>query len=340
VNGLEVSVGQGSIFLVNQAGKFVLEQGQSGFVANQNSKMIFTNSPPSMPPAQKGASADVPTFVAGNQTNANGTSAIIGSGFGALPFGPGYAMSVSAGYASTVNFGQCAGLICGMPIVTLSANGVSWTETNLVGVPPGFLFQQGLNTVAQGSALFNGGSAGGVIGWGSFTNGTIITTDTVNGTLVRNFGANEGVHFVLGLPTSPMPTTGVANMNLIGATRPTFSDNLGGGLGTGTVTSGTVNANFGTNTVSTTLNMSFSSGNSFSASAVTATNGIPGYGPGSPGFVVVGTFTNTNRLAAICATSCSFIGGGFFAGAGATFAGYSYIAGTPTFTINGAAAFH
>ncbi len=125
-------------------------------------------------------------------------------------------------------------------------------------------------------------------------------------------------------------------MSLIGSTRPTFSDNLGAGLGTGTVTGGNLFLNFGTGFMSTSANMRFSSGSNFTLSGSGAIIGSGLYATGS--FFAAGP-------APVCyPSSCPSVMLGFVAGPGGTYAGYVYmvpaVSGTSAFTINGALAFH
>jgi hypothetical protein len=320
------------LFLLNNAGKFIVDQGQSVYVANQNTLPVFTGSPPSLPPspAQQGSKppAEPVIFSVGNQTTPGGLPAIIsgGGGFGNMPYGSGYALAVSHGYVNNTDVGMdCAANpigSCGQPIVTLSAAGVSWTQA-----AGSSTFNPGLQIGSNGTATFSGGSAGGVIGWGSFVNGTFFAVDGV-----KTIGANEGIHFVIGLPTSPMPTTGTASMNLAGATQPTFSNGTGAGLGVGTVTSGTLSANFAANTVSTSFSTSFSSGYTYSASG---SGTISGAG-------MSGTISSyTAGMGPVCYPSpCSGSFKGVFAGAGASYAGYTYLINAPSFAINGAIVFH
>ena len=335
VNGLELSIGDGSIFVLNQSGKFVLEQGQSAFIANQNTIPILTNNPPSLPPAPVQESSkpplDAPVYVAGSQVTSSGSAAIIGGGgFGTgLPSGPGYALSISQGSIGDTPGVDCAGGInpCGQPIVTLSGGSVTWTQA-----ASSILFNAGAKSGGAGTAIMTGGSAGGVIGWGSFTNGTFITDSNL-----QTFGPNEGIHFVIGVPTSPMPSSGTATMSLIGASVPTFSDNAGGGLGTGTVTSGSLVVSFlgglGNSIGNTVFNVTFPSGNTYAFSG-------SGGGLGA-GFVGSGGFSRISGTSAICASACTGAFTGFFAGPGATYAGYTYfIAGGMPFVINGAVVFH
>ncbi len=334
-NSLEVSVGEGSLFLLNNAGGFVINQGQSVYVANQNTLPVFTGSPPSLPPSPAQQASKPPgepaVFSVGNQTTSTGTSLIVGEGgggFGNL-FAPGsgFALAVSHGYQNNGDVGiDCAanpGGQCGQPIVTLGAAGVSWVQGN-----GGSDFNPGLQFGSIGTAKFSGSSAGGVLGWGSFVNGTFFTD---GGT--KNIAAGEGIHFVMGIPTAAMPTSGTASMNLAGATQPTFSNGAGAGLGVGTVTSGTLSANFAANTVSTSFSTSFSGGYTYSASG---SGTISGAGMG-------GTISSyTGGMGPVCYPSpCSGSFKGFFAGAGASYAGYVYKINVPaSFTINGAIAFH
>ncbi len=336
--GLQISIGDGSIFVVNKSGQFVLEAGQSAFIPNQNTVPVLTNTPPSLPPAPALESSkpppDAPAYVAGAQTNSSGSAAIVGGGGfgGGLTVGTGYALAISQGSrADSSASADCAGgqngVPCGQPVVTLSSGGiVSWTQTSTTTV-----FNPGVMSGGGGTATMTGGSAGGVIGWGSFTNGTFITDSNI-----KTFGASEGIHFVIGIPTASMPTTGTATMSLIGATIPTFSDNAGGGLGNGTVTSGSLTANFAgvgnARNITTAFNVSFSSGNTYGFSGSGTIQGS--------GMVGTGSLTKSSGTSIVCTSVCTGTLAGFFAGAGATYAGYGYAVTATPFVINGAVVFH
>ena len=55
VLALVTAVGGGTIAIANEAGTFVIEQGQTAFVANQNRAPVITFEKPLLPPPQAGA---------------------------------------------------------------------------------------------------------------------------------------------------------------------------------------------------------------------------------------------------------------------------------------------
>lgn len=366
VNSLEVHVGDGSLFLTNNAGKFVVEQGTSVFIADQNSRPVILQAPPVLGPAaqqqqqqqeqqqqqqQAQPLQDQPVFVVGNQTTSTGSASIVGgvsTPFTILAPGSGYALAFSIGGSGLAQIGcinSTSGSQCGRGEVTVTTTGVSHPPQGPVyGGAPGSFIEVGSTGAdpVSGTATFSGGTPAGVntFGWGYFTNGTL--RDPTGG---HALGANEGFHVVMGIPTPAMPTSGSATYNMIpgGFTRPTFSDNIGAGLGTGTVTSAMLSAMFGPSppSVFTDATISFSSGNTYMLS---------GSGPISgAGFTGGASFSRTAGTSTVCATSCSGSFLGFFSGANTStpapvsppFAGYVYkvpVPGSPGFAINGAIA--
>jgi hypothetical protein len=88
----------------------------------------------------------------------------------------------------------------------------------------------------------------GVLAWGRWI-GTV--TLSADGTSVANYGTNQGLHYVVGLPTPVMPTSGTATYSLLGATSPTYAGGttLGPGKFDGFITvtfgpNGTMDGNF------------------------------------------------------------------------------------------------
>jgi hypothetical protein len=172
-----------------------------------------------------------------------------------------------------------------------------------------------------------GGTAGGVIAWGRWTG---LVTGLDGGTFSINPTANQGYSYVVGLPTSVMPT-GVANVpfTLMGATTPTGSD----GTLTGGTFSGTMSVNFAAGTAAltaaigftgptpATYNMTGSATFSSAAFTGTMTGGPSGAVP--PGYCTIGCTANVD---------------GAFFGAGAAYAGYAYRI-TSTSSIAGVAVF-
>jgi FecR-like protein len=75
----------------------------------------------------------------------------------------------------------------------------------------------------------------GILAWGRWTGQVSV------GAVVQGYGPNQGLHYVIGMPTATLPTTGAATYPLAGATRPTY---VNGAIAPGTFT-GSLNVTFG-----------------------------------------------------------------------------------------------
>jgi hypothetical protein len=197
------------------------------------------------------------------------------------------------------------------------------------------LFDATAATVDNG--VYNGIPAAGfdgIINWQRFY-GQMTHTDSDTGVAVvtvTNPTPNQGFHAITGIPTPNMPVSGSAHYDLIGATRPT---NVTGSVTPGTVISGGLDVNFGTDgpsygSLSGNLNIAMDSkaidfgfGASYSGGPAFSGFGI-GFGSG-------------------CIGSCSGGVEGFFAGADAARAGVAYQIGGVSIgdgsPISGAAVF-
>jgi hypothetical protein len=137
------------------------------------------------------------------------------------------------------------------------------------------------------------GSDEGTLTWGRWTNGNA-SLSTFGGSSPITLNANQGLHYLIGVPTSAMPTSGAASYNLIGATSATTANGVtaagqftgqvsvafGPGLGTKIGVQGNVNMGSfgswsfstqgGTNNVSTSQ-LQMSSPNRFSGTAAVTT---------------------------------------------------------------------
>jgi hypothetical protein len=137
----------------------------------------------------------------------------------------------------------------------------------------------------------------------------------------ENYSANQGFHYVVGLPTPVLPTNGVtATYALAGASRPTYLD---GSTAPGTFT-GSLTVNFG---AQASLNGTFQAAMPDRTFAWTAA------GTTSSSSFSLATQTSTG-----CVGACVITTGGFFAGANAERAGVGYSI-EDTKTVTGAAAF-
>ena len=78
----------------------------------------------------------------------------------------------------------------------------------------------------------------GILAWGRWIGEVALSSD---GTTIKNYSANQGLHYVVGMPTPVLPTSGGGSYTLAGATRPTY---VSGGTGPGSF-SGTIDVTFG-----------------------------------------------------------------------------------------------
>lgn len=181
------------------------------------------------------------------------------------------------------------------------------------------------------------GADAGVLTWSRWNSGPVAAGGWYNG---LNFTSeNSGISFVLGIPTANVPVSGTYTYNLLGATRPTFSNDTGGGLGVGDMKSGTLTVDFVSRTVAASMQLQFVGGNSVydlsMASTSLDTYRFEGYG----------SMQKVSGSADVCnSSSCYASFKGFLAGEGATHAGLGYdisayeSSGSP-FYINGVAGF-
>ena len=180
--------------------------------------------------------------------------------------------------------------------------------------------------VKGGAVTASSAGAGGIgvpgsldfIGWGSWESGNI------NGT--TGLPVISNVHYIVATPTTnaSMPTAGTATYNLVGGSAPVSTTR-----GTGTLTSGTLTADFTNATVGTVLNLGFT--------GVSYTVGGTGQfrqAGNDAAIIVPGTGSNGAPIAAVI--------NGVFSGANATRAGITYNVNGGLLTtgiINGAAVF-
>jgi len=187
---------------------------------------------------------------------------------------------------------------------------------------------------ATRSATFSGthqefGTDAAVVAWGRWT-GPLTGFDVAPLSISPN--ANQGYHYVVGIPATAMPTTGTATFSFLGATNPTGqSGTIAPGTFSGTLTV----TSWSAGTIALTGNMAFS-GFSYSYSG-TAT-----FSAGTPKFSGTAPITVSGIAPAGygCTLSCSTLINGAFFGAGATHAGYSYmVSGASNNSVTGVAVF-
>ena len=165
----------------------------------------------------------------------------------------------------------------------------------------------------------------GILAWGRWIGQVTGTHD--GSSYSETYAANQGVHYVIGRPSVPLPVSGTATYGLMGATRPTYSD---GRSAPGTF-SGSLNVAFtpAGATVGMNLNVSMADGKAYAIGGTAASSGSQFSGTTSPGTLTLGG----------CGGSCSALVQGFFAGTDAARAGIGYRIDDSGAQISGAAAF-
>ena len=174
-----------------------------------------------------------------------------------------------------------------------------------------FGLENGSGMLDAGGSHAEFGTDGTTIAWGRWIgNVTTMSDGSVS------FGPNEGLHYVVGVPTAVMPLSGTATYTLLGATSPTYvPGNVGSAPGS---FAGTLNVDFGALTVGMNLSVtmpdaSYAIGGAADISGNKFFGNADAFGGGNI------SISGTN-----CSCSCSARVDGFFAGTNASRAGLGY----------------
>jgi len=311
--GLLVNVGDGSIYMRNDAGELILLAGQSGAVDGPDSAPHLTGQPPILPPEPPEGNTD--PYSRTDDRNPDGTSIVVSQG---LQSGSLYALatSYSGVESSPVGIAQGGSPANPLTVTFNSSSGVlAYDPTAFVG--------------AIGDANLADVGNDAIIGWGRWTGGTLSVANGQAVPMNDCCGDIGNVHYVVGIPTADMPVSGSASYSLLGATQPTES-RFGA---TGTLNSASLNVAFGaTPSVSTSLSITMPSlSNTYTVNASLS-------GPGDHTFSGTGNFASDTQ--GFCSGACNTTIEGFFAGPAAARAGYAYKIDSGNFSyINGAVSF-
>ena len=143
--------------------------------------------------------------------------------------------------------------------------------------------------------------------------GSVTTPQSITGP--ESYSSEQGLHYVIGMPTPTLPQTGTATYTLIGATSPTY---LTGGTAPGTF-SGNLSVDFAAQLPTVQMNLNVAVG----ALAYLINGSAPISGNSFSGSFVQGqgvVAANGNS----CLSGCNALVNGFFAGATAERAGLAY----------------
>ena len=313
-DGSTLVIGTSGIWsLTNPAGSIDVPAGVSGLSPTDPSEPPSetttqpTSGPTQLPP-------EPPTFVQGEEVDSSG-AALIETQVTPLVSGSGYHL------VSAFNSGLFEGFFA------FSSDGASavFNETGQMTSASTTANQQPIqSTLVSGSNAEFG--TDGILAWGRWTGS--VETCASGSCFVDTYSSNEGYHYVIGLPTPSLPTSGGGTYTLIGATKPTYRfDQM---VGPGTFT-GKLEVAFGALTsVTADFDIAMPDGKAFN---LLGTN----RSISSVNWSIVPTVTPSGT--ASCGSGCSASIQGFFAGPSAERAGVGYRVDDGFSSIIGTAAF-
>ena len=168
----------------------------------------------------------------------------------------------------------------------------------------------------------------GILAWGRWI-GPVTGMYNCDGlcSFNRNYNADQGLHYVIGMPTAVMPTGGTATYSLLGATSPTFADGRSAPGTASFLPGGGLTINFGTSVLTLTgFNVAMSAVNYTLNGSTTISSSL---------FSMTPTVTASSGG---CSYGCSSLVNGFFAGTNAERAAMAYRINDYTAQVVGAAA--
>jgi len=287
-------------FLANPAGTIDIPAGVSGIAPTnpnqppQETTDVPTSGPAPLPPQQD--------FAQGDERESDGQNVI-------TPPSPTGVLSSGSGFAAAIAYGadQGNGLVA-----QVDAGGGSATFNGSGQLTLAQLSARGVLVYDLQSGSHANFGTDGILAWGRWIGQVAVPTSASPTT---TYSANQGLHYVIGMPTPSMPTTGTATYTLLGATQPTYLIDTGVGPGS---FSGTLSVSFGGSpAVGMNLNVTMpdqraytiGGGAPISGSTFSAFQDLQGSGT----LVISG-----------CASGCIALIQGFFAGATAERAGLAY----------------
>jgi len=286
-------------FLANPSGSIDIQAGVSGLAPADPKK------PPQETSVGPAAGPTPPTdqqvYVQGDQTTSTGEPVLTPTTTGVLPSG--------SGYAITAIFRDAGSLSGAFDINTTATFDATGRMTAYLGTSDSYALGAGGTHADFGSD--------GILAWGRWIGP--VTGDRCNDgcTVNENYNANQGWHYVVGMPTTSMPQSGPATYTLLGATRPTYMD---GSAAPGTLIGSLTVTDFARGTIGVDLNAAMPDGRSYGIGGNAQIAGSLFFGTQASG---QGTLT-TSVNGVLCTSGCTASVNGFFAGTSAERAGLSY----------------
>jgi len=320
-DGSTLVIGTSGIWsLTNPAGTIDVPAGVSGLApAKPDTPPQRTSEAPRAAPAQP-TTQEIP-FAQGEERNAEGKSEDVAAAAAPVTTPPTTPpapklLASGSGYAAAVSFGWS-----GSPQTQSNSNATA--TFNSAGQLTETTFSDGqifkLDPAKGSHVDFE---TDGILAWGRWIGpvtgkANIEILQDVN----ENYSTSQGLHYVIGMPTPVLPTSGTATYALLRATLPTY---VSGTPGPG-IFSGSLTVAFGADA---SITGQFSAAMpdrkySWSASGTTRTS----------------TFSLTTGTISGCLSACNAMTQGFFAGASAERAGVAYHIQDSGAGVVGAAAF-
>jgi len=304
-NSISGTVGEGEIEVCNGAGCLSVTNGESYYVQSQEFKPVLSNKRTDLPPP---APQNPPSsFAEGENVDQNGDPCTLfpdqcqpsGGMTGTFAAKVALAHSTLTGGAS-----QHAGASNAYAgAATLDSRGQLVVVDDCCG-----------GTVGPGTAKFAQLFSDGILAWGRLTNGTLDGTPVGSGDHAGGqYTLAESFHYIIGAPVIAQPV-GSVNYGLLGGTDPTFGPVSGSGtVALGTLTGASMSVDFGLQSLTFTLSLLDPLG-----AAINFSNGFASIFSGA---LFAGTdLSGTGACSGVCSVSIN----GFFAGANAERAGFSY----------------
>ena len=292
--------------LSNASGSIDVPAGTSGLApADPSQSPQETGETPSVPPAPPGTGGS--GFISGDERTDTGDPII-----SVLP------LQTGGGYSTSVAYGESGDGVIGVLDGGANANAVFTSIGQLTQVSfSGYTYQQTSGTQTEFGT-------DGILAWGRWTG----TVDL--GGYSETYSADQGLHYVIGLPTPTMPTSGSATYTLLGATRPTY-----------------VNANTAPGIFSGSIDVTFGATATVGIRNFTVTMPDQTYAMQDANTTASGSsfgLSTTATSASVCSAGCTADVNGFFAGASAERIGVGYVIipgynGPYTNSVVGTAAF-
>jgi len=275
--------------LSNASGSIDVPAGTSGVAPPDPSEPPHeTDRVPSVPPAPPGTAW--PDFVSGDERTGGGDPVVAAP----LQSGSGYAASVAYGVSGDGSYG------------VLDSGANASAIFNAIGQLARLSFFG--NTYQQISGTQTEFGTDGILAWGRWT-GTAAVPTGLTGT--ENYSPDQGLHYVIGMPTPTLPTSGSATYTLLGATRPTYVNaNTAPGL-----FSGSIDVAFGARPTVAIRN--------FAVAMPDQTYSLNDVSTSVSGNAFA--LSTTANSASACAAGCPADVSGFFAGASAERIGVGYV---------------